>query len=71
MNTGESLKMLRQQQGMSQTELSIKSGVLQTTISAIERGTDPTGRTLVSLAKALNVSTDKLLKFESKQAANH
>lgn len=61
MNTGEELKRLRKKQGLSQTDLSIKSGVLQTTISAIERGTDPTGKILVNLARALNVTTDELL----------
>lgn len=65
MSTGTSLKSLRKKQGMSQVELSIKSGVLQTTISAIERGTDPTGKILKSLAAALNVTTDELLDYES------
>lgn len=67
MNTGEVVKTLRKKQGLSQIDLSVKSGVVQTTISAIERGSDPTGKILVNLAKALNVTTDELLN--SKEVA--
>lgn len=63
MDAGIALKRLRKKQGLSQTDLSVRSGVLQTTISAIERGTDPTGKTLMSLAKALNTTTDELLNY--------
>lgn len=64
MDTGKRLKKIRERQGLSQTDLSIKSGVLQTTISAIERGTDPTGKIISRLATALNITTDELLSSE-------
>lgn len=61
MAVGVMVKRLRKQKGLTQTELSEKSGLLQTTISAIERGTEPTTDTLRKLALALEVSSDSLL----------
>ena len=59
---GYKIKERREELRMSQEELSEKSGVNRTTISAIETGKAcqvMTG-TLVALAKALNTTVDKI-----------
>lgn len=62
--TENQLRFFRDKQRLSQTDLAVKSGVKQSTISSIERGVDPTGRTLRKLAQALNVTTDELLNMK-------
>lgn len=64
MHTGQIVKQKRLKMGLSQVQLADRSGVLQTTISAIERGVDPTGKTLKKLAIALNITVDDLLQEE-------
>ncbi|MGN5468074.1 helix-turn-helix domain-containing protein [Lactiplantibacillus plantarum] len=54
------IRELRQKLGLSQSALADKSGVPQTTISAIESGTNLTYETAKKLAHALGVSTDEL-----------
>ncbi|GEP71985.1 hypothetical protein FD12_GL001584 [Lentilactobacillus rapi DSM 19907 = JCM 15042] len=54
------IRELRQAMGLSQSALADKSGVPQTTISAIESGTNLTYETAKKLAKALGVTTDEL-----------
>ncbi|AJO74739.1 transcriptional regulator [Lactiplantibacillus plantarum] len=54
------IRELRQKLGLSQSALADKSGVPQTTISAIESGTNLTYETAKKLARALGVSTDEL-----------
>ncbi|MCU7381052.1 helix-turn-helix transcriptional regulator [Clostridiales Family XIII bacterium ASD5510] len=58
------LKAVREEIGISQSELAKKSGVGRVTINRIENGEVDTitSRTLVRLAKALNVSTDTLIQ---------
>lgn len=53
------IRELRQKLGLSQSALADKS-VPQTTISAIESGTNLTYETAKKLARALGVSTDEL-----------
>jgi len=57
------VKRLRKQRGWAQTELAVKSGVAQTTISSVERPEDksPTLDTLQQLAEAFNVPAWTLL----------
>ncbi|GHP13013.1 transcriptional regulator [Lentilactobacillus fungorum] len=62
MTVGINVRRLRKARGYSQTDLAIRSGILQTTISSIERGGDPTSTNLSKLADALNVTADDLLK---------
>lgn len=65
MEIQEQVRVLRRKMGMTQMQLSIKSGLPQTTISNIEnQGTDPTGKTLKKLAIALGVTTDELLDMK-------
>jgi len=53
---GESLKMLRELQELSQNALAKKTGISQSNISALENGTKQIGReTALTLAKALKV----------------
>lgn len=55
------LKTIREQQNITQEELSDKSGVSVRTIQRIEAGTEPKGHTLKVLAKALNINEKELL----------
>lgn len=57
----------RKRQGLKQQELSDKSGVPQSTISAIECGDrSPTEETMVMIAKGLNCTVGELLGEEKK-----
>lgn len=57
-----SLEGLRKNAGLSQLELEARSGVSQTTISAIENGrVNPGVLTLAKLADALDVPLEKLV----------
>ena len=58
---GYKIKEIRESLDMTQEELAAKSGVSRGTISALENG-DPTttSKTLVKLAKAMNVSVDQI-----------
>ncbi len=65
------LKLIREQQNLTQEELSEKSGISVRTIQRIEAGTSPKGYTLKTLAKALDVQenelSDKSMKTEIKE----
>jgi transcriptional regulator with XRE-family HTH domain len=60
---GRRLKALREQRGLSQSELGEKAGVKEMIISHFETGARPaaSAATLVKLANALDVSIDYLL----------
>lgn len=55
------LKNIREQQNLTQEELSDKSGVSVRTIQRIEAGTEPKGHTLKVLAKTLGIQERELL----------
>ena len=59
---GYRIKDLREQQNMTQEELSEKSGVSRTTISPLENGTEraTTTKTLLRIANALGATVDQL-----------
>jgi transcriptional regulator with XRE-family HTH domain len=60
---GENLKRLRIKKDISQIELARILGVDRSFVSNIENGkNNPTLSTITSLAKALGVSTNELLK---------
>ena len=60
---GENLKKLRIKKDISQIELARILGVDRSFVSNIENGkNNPTLSTITSLAKALDVSTNELLK---------
>ncbi len=60
---GENIKNIRLDKEITQTELAETIGVDKSFISNIENGkTNPTLSTITSLAKALKVSPDELLK---------
>ena len=63
MTLGERLKLIREQRGISQNELSRRSGVRQALISELESGkkADTTGHALRSLARVLGTSVDYLV----------
>ena len=58
----ENIKKLRKQHKLSQEELARKAGITYSTLIKLESGANdnPTIKTLQQLAKALNVSLDKL-----------
>ncbi|MDO8569996.1 MAG: helix-turn-helix transcriptional regulator [Candidatus Daviesbacteria bacterium] len=61
---GQKLQKLRQSKGITQEELAAMLSMHRTYIGLIERGErNPTVRTLYKMAKALKVSSDKLLPF--------
>lgn len=69
---GESLKMLRELQGLSQNELTKLTGISQSNISAIESGSRQMGRERALIfAKALHVHPAVLLfpDFDMAQVA--
>ena len=63
---GQNIKRVRTNKGMTQKELSNKSGLSQSTITEIEKGTRQNLRAdnLSKIATALNVSTNELLGIE-------
>jgi transcriptional regulator with XRE-family HTH domain len=61
------LKTLREQQNVTQEELSKKSGVSTRTIQRIETGKEPKGYTLRVLAKALDIEENELLHKKQEQ----
>lgn len=62
---GEVVQKLRQDKGLTQEELAVKSGVSYTSLVKIERGQveNPTIKTLKKLADALEVSVDDILSM--------
>jgi len=57
------LKALREQRGLTQEQLSERSGVSRTYLARLETGRqDPTLSTLEKLAKALGVKVGRLLE---------
>jgi transcriptional regulator with XRE-family HTH domain len=62
---GKKLQKLRTDRNLSQEKLAEIAGFDRTYISLLERGVrNPSLVNLVRLAKALNITPDKLLKFE-------
>ena len=62
MKFSERLKDLRKEHGLSQMELSIKTGLSQSAIAKWELNkTEPTASALITLAKFFNESIDYLL----------
>ena len=73
------LKLIRENQNLTQEELSEKSGISVRTIQRIEAGTSPKGYTLKTLAKVLDVEESELtgknikteIVVESEKTASH
>ena len=61
------LRQLRKQRGLTQKDLEARSGVPQNTISRIEIGgvQEISTKTLIDLARALQVTTDCLLGLDA------
>ncbi|MFN8488878.1 MAG: helix-turn-helix transcriptional regulator [Caldilineaceae bacterium] len=59
---GEKLRLLRQRQGLSQTELGKQLGVQQSYVGKMERGEKlPTAMMLTKIAELFHVSFDQLM----------
>lgn len=64
---GNTLKTLRQKEGMTQLQLAQKLGLTKSVISAYETGLRlPSYDVLIHIAKIYNVTTDYLLGLEHK-----
>ncbi|RXM53319.1 MULTISPECIES: helix-turn-helix domain-containing protein [unclassified Chryseobacterium] len=61
----------RENLNLTQEELAAKSGISVRTIQRIEAGTEPKGYTLKTLAKALNIKENELLKTRINEAVNY
>lgn len=69
MTFGQKIKNRRKEKGMTQIELSGKTGLSQGYISMLEKGQfDPTAPVIVKLAVALAMSADELLGMNDKKA---
>ncbi len=67
-DVGKRIKSIRKRKGLTLQELSDKSGMSATAISAIERNvSSPTVSTLVNIARALGESLSSLLGEEEKE----
>lgn len=68
---GRQVKERREAAGMSQRQLSVRSGLTERTIGALERGeqTDPQLSTLEALAAALGVTVADLIATTTPAAA--
>ena len=62
---GKCIRELRLQRGMSQGDIFRKTGIERHYVSRIESGMvkDPTIRTIVRIADALEISADDLVKY--------
>lgn len=64
------IRSARRRNLLSQGELAAKAGIATRTVWAIENGTNvPQGRTLRSLARALDLDTDQIAEFFEKETA--
>jgi transcriptional regulator with XRE-family HTH domain len=62
---GERVRVLRQEQGLSQEELAYRAGVHRTYLGGIERGErNPALKNIAAMAEALGVSLSELFHFE-------
>ena len=67
---GGKIKRIRKSKGMSQSELAKKSGVAQSTLSYLEKGSKhPQFDTLSAICKALGVSVLELLSYGENQSS--
>ncbi len=67
---GAKIKRLRQQAGITQATLSLRSGLFRTHLSRIECGTaNPTLAAIVSIANALEVDPGVLLRESAMELA--
>ena len=65
MNIGNTIKLLRQEKGMTQTELASLLFISQDTVSLWERNKSlPDIKSLIKLSKIFQVSTDYILGLE-------
>lgn len=66
--TGERISDIRKARGLTQLELSEKLGIVRATLTDYERGRSRIyDEMIIRIAKALEVSTDRLLGFGSKE----
>jgi len=67
---GEKIRELRQKRNLTQTELSLKTGIKKTTVFHLEAGTiaNPGFKTICDISDFFGISTDELKKvFQESQ----
>jgi transcriptional regulator with XRE-family HTH domain len=62
---GKNIQKLRLKNNLTQVELAYASEIEENTLNRIEKGkTNPTAKTLLRIAKALNVSLAEIVKMK-------
>jgi transcriptional regulator with XRE-family HTH domain len=65
---GLELQRIREEQGLTVEGLAAKSGVSETTIREVERGTrEPRGDTIARLAKPLGLTFDEVWRLQRRR----
>jgi transcriptional regulator with XRE-family HTH domain len=71
LSIGANVRRVREERGLSQTEVARRCGVAQPSIWGLERGEfNPSAPLLLKLSKALDTSTDELLKEHPKASVS-
>jgi transcriptional regulator with XRE-family HTH domain len=66
---GKNISRYRKKNGMTQLDLAVACGMEKNSIGRLETGrTNPTAKTLLKIAKALNVTLSELVKFRNTNA---
>ncbi len=67
---GKQIRELRTKQDMTQLDLAVKSGMEENAVQRLETGrTNPTIKTLLKIAKALDVEFSELVTFSSNKTS--
>ena len=68
---GKRLKELRAQQGISQRELGLRSGLEKSEIQRLERGGNTSFKTMLKVVNALDIDFRELFDFSFDQDESH
>ncbi len=62
---GKNIKRIRVKKGLTQLDLAAECGMEESNIGRIENGnTNPTAKTFLKIAKALNVTLSELVRYK-------
>lgn len=62
---GKQIRVLRKEKGFSQRELGLRAELEKSEIQRLERGTNPTFKTMLKIANALDVKMSDFLQFNN------
>ncbi len=60
---GKQIRVIRKKKGFSQRELGLRAELEKSEIQRLERGTNPTFKTMLKIANALDVDLSELVVF--------